>query len=74
MKSIFHLLKNFFFFQSDYYKILNDGETNQKRIEENGQVVLVSEFDASLKNGYKVIRGTPEKLLSQLVDENFSAG
>ena len=73
MRSILHLLKTFFF-QSDYYKILNDGETNQKRIEENGQVVLVSEFDASLKNGYKVIRGTPEKLLSQLVDENFSAG
>ena len=73
MRSILYLLKTFFF-QSDYYKILNDGETNQKRIEENGQVVLVSEFDASLKNGYKVIRGTPEKLLSQLVDENFSAG
>ena len=53
--------------QSDYYKILNDGETNQKRIEEDGQVVLVSEFDAtSLKNGYKVIRGTPDKLMSQL--------
>ena len=53
--------------QSDYYRILNDGESNQKRIEENGQMVLVSEFDATLKNGYKVIRGTPEKLLSQLV-------
>ena len=51
---------------------MNDGETNQKRIEENGQVVLVSEYDASVKNGFKVIRGTPEKLLSQLVDENFS--
>ena len=60
------------FLQSDYYKILNDGETNQKRIEENGQVVLVSEYDASIKNGFKVIRGTPEKLLSQLVDENFA--
>ena len=51
---------------------MNDGETNQKRIEENGQVVLVSEYDASVKNGFKVIRGTPEKLLSQLVDENFA--
>ena len=40
--------------QSDYYKILNDGETNQKRIEEDGQIVLVSEFDASIKNGFKV--------------------
>lgn len=58
--------------QSDYYKILNDGESNQKRIEEDGQVVLVSEFDANLKNGFKVIRGTPEKLMSQLVDENFA--
>ena len=51
---------------------MNDDETNQKRIEENGQVVLVSEYDASVKNGFKVIRGTPEKLLSQLVDENFA--
>ena len=59
-------------FQSDYYKILNDGETNQKRIEENGRVVLVSDFDSAIKNGYKVIRGTPEKLMSQLIDENFS--
>jgi Rap guanine nucleotide exchange factor 2 len=41
--------------QSDYYKILNDGETNQRRLEENGKVILVSEFDAGTKNGYKVI-------------------
>ena len=59
--------------QSDYYKILNDGEANQKVIKENDQVVLVSEFDNTTKTGFKVIRGTPEKLLDQLVDENFTA-
>ena len=42
-------------------------------IKENDQVVLVSEFDNTTKTGFKVIRGTPEKLLDQLVDENFTA-
>ena len=38
--------------QSDYYKILNDREENQKIVkDEHGQVVLVSEFDGSIKNG-----------------------
>ena len=38
--------------QSDYYKILNDREENQKIVkDENGHVVLVSEFDGSIKNG-----------------------
>ena len=38
--------------QSDYYKILNDREENQKIVkDEHGQVVLVSEFDGSMKNG-----------------------
>ena len=38
--------------QSDYYKILNDREENQKIVkDDNGQVVLVSEFDGSIKNG-----------------------
>ncbi len=58
--------------QSDYYKILNDGETNQRKVEEDGKVVLVSEFDTASKAGYKVIRGSPEKLMSQLMEENSS--
>ena len=55
-----------FFFSSNY-------TANQKVIKENDQVVLVSEFDNTTKTGFKVIRGTPEKLLDQLVDENFTA-
>ena len=51
----------------------NQIAANQKVIKENDQVVLVSEFDNTSKNGFKVIRGTPEKLLDQLVDENFTA-
>ena len=58
--------------QSDYYKILNDGETNQRKVEEDGKVVLVSEFDTASKAGYKVIRGSPEKLMAQLIEENAS--
>ena len=43
-------------FQTDYYKILNDGETNQMRYEdEDGAVVLVTETETSSKDqGHKV--------------------
>jgi Rap guanine nucleotide exchange factor 2 len=56
--------------QTDYYKILNEGESNQRRYEEDGKTVLVTEPESSGKVGHKVIRGTPERLLSQLIDEN----
>ena len=60
--------------QTDYYKILNEGESNQRKIEdEGGAVVLITEPQSNAatgKFGHKVIRGTPERLLSQLIDEN----
>lgn len=59
------------YFQTDYYKILNEELTNQRRFEDdNGKTVLVTEPDTSGKVGHKVIRGTPERLLSQLIDAN----
>lgn len=59
--------------QTDYYKILNEGESNQRRYEEDGKTVLVTEPEATGKVGHKVIRGTPQRLLSQLIDENSTA-
>ncbi len=39
----------------DYYKILNEGESNRKCYEENGKIVLVTEKDAPSKsNSHKV--------------------
>ena len=56
--------------QTDYYKILNEGESNQRKVEdESGAVVLVTEPQSNAatgKFGHKVIRGTPERLLSQV--------
>ena len=43
------------YFQTDYYKILNDGESNQRRYEEDGTVVLVTETENAAKDrGHKV--------------------
>jgi hypothetical protein len=42
-------------FQTDYYKILNDGKSNQRRYEEGGMLVLVTETENSSKErGHKV--------------------
>ncbi|TRY80967.1 hypothetical protein TCAL_12515 [Tigriopus californicus] len=59
--------------QNDYYKILKEEATNQRRYEENGQIVLVTDPDPNEKLSHKVIRGTPDRLLLQLIDENSSA-
>ena len=40
--------------QTDYYKILNEGESNQRRYEEDGKTVLVTEPEATGKVGHKV--------------------
>lgn len=43
-------------FQTDYYKILNDGESNQRRYEEDGNLVLVTETENAAKDrGHKVL-------------------
>jgi len=71
--------------QEDYCKILRDERTKQRRHEdEEGKLVLVTEpapiaapvDDASATPpplGHKVIRGTAEKLMAQLVDDNSSS-
>ncbi|OQR77979.1 rap guanine nucleotide exchange factor 2-like, partial [Tropilaelaps mercedesae] len=59
--------------QSEYYRILHQGEENTRKLEENGRVVLVTEhrvLDGGTRRGHVVIRGTPERLLAQLLDEN----
>ncbi|XP_028968798.1 rap guanine nucleotide exchange factor 2 [Galendromus occidentalis] len=60
--------------QSEYYRILHQGEENTRKLEENGRVVLVTEhrvLDGGTRRGHVVIRGTPERLLAQLLDENL---
>lgn len=46
--------------QSEYYRILHQGEENTRKLEENGRVVLVTEhrvLDRGTRRGHVVIRG-----------------
>lgn len=57
--------------QTDYYRILHQGEENTRRVEEDGIVVLVAEqrpIDGGNRKGNIVIKGTSEKLMCQLVE------
>ncbi|RZC37158.1 rap guanine nucleotide exchange factor 2, partial [Asbolus verrucosus] len=61
--------------QSDYYRILHQGEENTRRHEENGKVVMVTELRGSMepssnRRGHVVIRAKPERLMLQLIEEN----
>ncbi|KAL3876620.1 hypothetical protein ACJMK2_034439 [Sinanodonta woodiana] len=59
--------------QEDYYQILHKGEENTQRHEEKGRVVMVTErreFDGGNRKGHIVIRGTPERLMQQLVEDH----
>ncbi|XP_055689936.1 rap guanine nucleotide exchange factor 2 isoform X2 [Lutzomyia longipalpis] len=61
--------------QTDYYRIQHQGEENTKRHEDNGQLVMITELrhgllDAGTRRGHVVIRGTPERLMLQLIEEN----
>ncbi|KAF7274030.1 hypothetical protein GWI33_013284, partial [Rhynchophorus ferrugineus] len=61
--------------QSDYYRILHQGEENTRRHEEDGNVVMVTELRGSMepgsnRRGHVVIRATPERLMQQLIEEN----
>ncbi|GAB0092081.1 rap guanine nucleotide exchange factor 2 [Sergentomyia squamirostris] len=61
--------------QTDYYRIQHQGEENTKRHEDNGQLVMITELrhgvlDAGTRRGHVVIRGTPDRLMLQLVEEN----
>jgi len=58
--------------QDDYYRILHEGEENTQRVLEEDKVVLVTEervLDTNNRKGRVIIRGSPEKLLSQLVED-----
>lgn len=59
--------------QTDYYRILHEGEGNIRKHEENGKVVIVTELrkaDTAGKREPVVIRGTPERLMLHLIEEN----
>ncbi|XP_045464379.1 rap guanine nucleotide exchange factor 2 isoform X5 [Harmonia axyridis] len=61
--------------QSDYYRILHQGEENIRRHEEDGKVVMVTELRRPVepncnRGGHVVIRGTPDRLMLQLIEEN----
>ncbi|XP_018335456.1 rap guanine nucleotide exchange factor 2 isoform X2 [Agrilus planipennis] len=59
--------------QSDYYRIQHQGEENTRRHEVDGQLVMVTELRGSVdsnRRGHVVIRGTPERLMYQLIEEN----
>ncbi|XP_055549650.1 rap guanine nucleotide exchange factor 2 isoform X2 [Wyeomyia smithii] len=60
--------------QTDYYRIKHQGEDNIRKIEEDGQVVMVTELRNSTgengsRKGYVVIRGTVDRLTQQLVED-----
>ncbi|CAO1435214.1 unnamed protein product [Diamesa hyperborea] len=59
--------------QTDYYRILHEGEGNIRKHEENGKIVIVTELrktDTVGKREPVVIRGTPERLMLHLIEEN----
>ena len=61
--------------QADYYRILHQGEENQRRHEEDGKVVMVTELrnvESDLRKGHIVIRGTPQRLMNHLMEDNSS--
>ena len=48
-------LNSYTYLQTDFCKILTDGESNQRRYEEDGTVVLVTETENAAKDrGHKV--------------------
>ncbi|XP_067136215.1 rap guanine nucleotide exchange factor 6-like isoform X3 [Centruroides vittatus] len=59
--------------QNDYYAILHQGEENTRKLEEDGEVVLVTEhrvLDGGSRRGHVVIRGTIERMMAHLVEDN----
>jgi len=61
--------------QNDYYAVLNQGEKNIRKYEENGRLVMVKEqrIDDDIQQNIReiVIKGTTEKLLDRLLDEGY---
>ncbi|XP_048580801.1 rap guanine nucleotide exchange factor 6 isoform X2 [Nematostella vectensis] len=59
--------------QSDYYRILTQGESNIQVIEEDGEVVMVTEHrstDGGNRQGQVVIKAKSGKLITHLVEDH----
>ncbi|XP_037043277.1 rap guanine nucleotide exchange factor 2 isoform X8 [Bradysia coprophila] len=62
--------------QTDYYRIQHQGEENTVKHEEDGRVVMVTELrhgameGGTMRRGHVVIRGTSDRLVQQLIEEN----
>ena len=62
--------------QSDYYKILHDGENALVKEEEEGDLVKVSEVrrvEDGSKHARVLLRAPPDKLIGQLVEDTVGA-
>ncbi|XP_038060264.1 rap guanine nucleotide exchange factor 2-like isoform X3 [Patiria miniata] len=58
--------------QDHYYRILTQGEENIRRIEENGQVVMITEHRVldDRRQGHILIKATPERLILNLMEDS----
>jgi len=59
--------------REDYWQIFSQGEANTQRVEEEGEVVLVTEHrttDGGSREGQVVIRGMPDRLLDHLMEDH----
>ena len=62
--------------QSDYYKILHEGEDALVKEEEEGELVKVSEVrrvEDGSRHAKVLLRATPDKLIGQLVEDTVGA-
>merc|ERR1712226_1127775 len=59
--------------QDDYWRIFSQGEASCRKVEEEGEVVMVTEHrvvDGGSRQGQVVIKGTPARLLDHLMEDH----
>lgn len=59
--------------QNDYWRIFSQGEASCHTVEEEGEVVMVTEHrvtDGGSRQGQVVIKGTPDRLLDHLMEDH----
>ncbi|XP_066917873.1 rap guanine nucleotide exchange factor 6-like isoform X2 [Clytia hemisphaerica] len=59
--------------QEDYWRIFSQGEASCRKVEEEGEVVMVTEHrvtDGGSRQGQVVIKGTPDRLLDHLMEDH----
>lgn len=59
--------------EDDYWRIFSQGEASCRKVEEEGEVVMVTEHrvtDGGSRQGQVVIKGTPERLLDHLMEDH----